>query len=353
MAEDTRDRDGGGPRPPRRGANTLPGVLQYVAGIEGADASAPTAPMDEERRQFLSEALQNLTTDHVKRLQQLMDTLAKPEDGPNDQSEVEEKEDALEELIEWCDDVDFGSDFLKMGGVEFLTRFIDSGHSGLRWRILDLMATILQNNEWAQNQAREKCWLSIFIKALEKDPVNLVRIKGLYAISCTVREHDVNRREFLDEYDGLSVLLRASQSDVEKIQVKSIFLMTSIVNSDPSTCDPLHQMGIIEQLVGLAFQHVDSADADGGISSGATDANFLTEHVLSALCFFASSHSGCLEECRRPDLPLRSTVEKRLAQVKEDDQFEEERYYAKKLLALLGDGPDDEEDNTNNCDTER
>ena len=55
--------------------------------------------MDEERRQFLSEALQNLTTDHVKRLQQLMDTLAKPEDGPNDQSEVEEKEDALEELI--------------------------------------------------------------------------------------------------------------------------------------------------------------------------------------------------------------------------------------------------------------
>ena len=136
-------------------------------------------------------------------------------------------------------------------------------------------------------------------------------------------------------------------------QVKSIFLMTSIVNSDPSTCDPLHQMGIIEQLVGLAFQHVDSADADGGISSGATDANFLTEHVLSALCFFASSHSGCLEECRRPDLPLRSTVEKRLAQVKEDDQFEEERYYAKKLLALLGDGPDEEEDNTNNCDTER
>ena len=57
---------------------------------------------------------------------------------------------------DWCDDIDFGSDFLKMGGVEFLSRYINSQHSGLRWRILDLMATILQNNEWAQNEARSK-----------------------------------------------------------------------------------------------------------------------------------------------------------------------------------------------------
>ena len=52
--------------------------------------------MDEDRRQFLTEALQSLTSDHVKRLQQLMDTLAKPDD--DDQTDVEEKEDALEEL---------------------------------------------------------------------------------------------------------------------------------------------------------------------------------------------------------------------------------------------------------------
>lgn len=54
--------------------------------------------MTEERRQFLSEALQSLTTDHVKRLQQLMNILSKPEDH-EDQTGVEEKEDALEELI--------------------------------------------------------------------------------------------------------------------------------------------------------------------------------------------------------------------------------------------------------------
>ena len=61
-------------------------------------------------------------------------------------------------VLDWCDDIDFGSDFLKMGGVEFLHRFIDSEHSGFRWRILDIMATILQNNQWAQDEAREKVW---------------------------------------------------------------------------------------------------------------------------------------------------------------------------------------------------
>ena len=65
-------------------------------------------------------------------------------------------------LLDWCDDIDFGSDFLKMGGVEFLSRFVVSSHSGLRWRILDLMATILQNNEWAQNEASAKVTFRVF-----------------------------------------------------------------------------------------------------------------------------------------------------------------------------------------------
>ena len=131
MADDSRDAGGTGQGPPRRGANTLPGVLQYVAGLDGGktsirdglsavllselvsyltffslspfsafpvDTSAPVAPMDEDRRRFLSEALESLSSDHVKRLQQLMDTLTKPADD-DDQAGVEEKEDALEELI--------------------------------------------------------------------------------------------------------------------------------------------------------------------------------------------------------------------------------------------------------------
>ena len=121
--------------------------------------------------------------------------------------------------------------------------------------------------------------------------------------------------------------------------------MTSIVNSDPSLCKPLWRMGIIDQLVGLAYRNVDASFRNAnGNASGAT---FLTEHVFSALCFFANSNADCLEECRRSDLPLRSTLKKRLVQIKDDDQFEEERNYAKKLFKLIegpnADGPDDAE----------
>ena len=138
-------------------------------------------------------------------------------------------------------------------------------------------------------------------------------------------------------------------------QIKSIFLMTSIVNSDPASCEPLWRMGIIEQLVGLAFHHVDAIEGgDGNGNSSTSDVNFLTEHVFSALCFFAAFNGDCLEECRRPDLPLRSTLRKRLARIQDDEQFEEERGYAKKLLNLV-DGPAAESTNESlqNCDTER
>ena len=120
--------------------------------------------------------------------------------------------------------------------------------------------------------------------------------------------------------------------------------MTSIVTSEPPTCDILWRMGIVEQLVGLAFHNVD------GISDS-NAANFLTEHVFSALCFFASTSAKCLEECRRTDLPLRRTLKLRLDKIKDDETFEDERNYAGKLLKLI-DGPMGEDENIN-CDTER
>ncbi len=97
----------GGKLPELKGVSCRNGNFVYISPfrprpnfINEADVAAPLAPMDEDRRRFLSEALQSLTTDHVKRLQQLMDTLAKPdEDEDGGQDNVEEKEDALEELI--------------------------------------------------------------------------------------------------------------------------------------------------------------------------------------------------------------------------------------------------------------
>lgn len=59
--------------------------------------------------------------------------------------------------------------------------------------------------------------------------------------------------QYIDKNDGYSVLLRAMQSSVKKLQIKSAFLLSSLCNKDNS--DNLKitfvNMGLIEQVAGL------------------------------------------------------------------------------------------------------
>lgn len=62
---------------------------------------------------------------------------------------------------------------------------------------------------------------------------------------------------YMDKYDGYSVLLRAMQSSVEKLQIKSAFLLSSLCNTEESNnikCTLL-KMGFIEQAVGLLSRY--------------------------------------------------------------------------------------------------
>lgn len=59
--------------------------------------------------------------------------------------------------------------------------------------------------------------------------------------------------KYMDTNDGYSVLLRALQSPVEKLQIKSAFLLSSLCNMDDwnNIKCTLVKMGFIEQAAGL------------------------------------------------------------------------------------------------------
>merc|ERR1719334_908168 len=215
----------------------------------------------------------------------------------NCEDEEEESEDDEVELnfgkhYDWCD---FVNSLDSLDFNSFLAR-------GSRCAILDIIATMLQNYEWAQNKVRSKGWLFTFISLLKYDD-DRVRIKALYAISCAVRDHADNRRDFLDNYDGLGVLFRTIQTDVPKLQIKSIFLLNSIVTSEPSACETFHSRhhGIVELLVSIAFCQNrvnyaaddvgdENVDAPGGSdNNGANndDSSTSDSDSLVDLCFSA------------------------------------------------------------------
>lgn len=67
-----------------------------------------------------------------------------------------------------------------------------------------------------------------------------------------VRGHALALR-YMEINDGYSVLMRAIQSPVEKLQIKSAFLLSSLCNKDKGNDLKLTliKMGLIEQAAGL------------------------------------------------------------------------------------------------------
>lgn len=67
-----------------------------------------------------------------------------------------------------------------------------------------------------------------------------------------VREHPISLR-YMDVNDGYSVLLRAMQSSVKKLQIKSAFLLSSLCNKEDTNNLKLTlvNMGLVEQATGL------------------------------------------------------------------------------------------------------
>lgn len=66
-----------------------------------------------------------------------------------------------------------------------------------------------------------------------------------------VREHPMSLK-FMDINDGYSVLLRAMQSSVKKLQIKSTFLLCSLCNEENMNDLKLMliNMGLVEQATG-------------------------------------------------------------------------------------------------------
>lgn len=145
-----------------------------------------------------------------------------------------------------------------------------------------------------------------------------------------IRDNSEGLKMFSDG-DGFSVLLRAMQSDVEKLKIKSAFLLSAVCSQHPAIrgtydlfhygmqvkcmnekmsysifflTDDLQRMGWVHQLVGL-------------INGERTSSH---EHLLSALLALVRDHHKCIEDCRDPKLQLRTVLTSYIDTVKGKDE---------------------------------
>ncbi|XP_046980231.1 hsp70-binding protein 1 isoform X1 [Schistocerca americana] len=311
------------PNQPRQ-PTTLQDLLRFSVEAAGGQMTQNNAvAIDEERRKFLEAALKSLTFDVIEELLKAINILKNAgtlelEDDPS------ACEAALDTITQHVDNMDTANDFHKIGGFCIFHPCLDSAHSSLRWRAAEIIAELTQNNPYCQQRILEANLLQPLLNLIDNDPASQVRVKALYAISCLVRENKNALQEFI-KHAGYSVLLRAMQSNVEKLQVKSAFLLSSLCSSTEIK-DELCKMGFIEQLIGLVGPEGSPA----------------VEHLLSAVVALVSDHELSQQECRRPELHLRDKLFQIMQNVSGKEEFREIREYAQYLLRLVFSGDEEE-----------
>ncbi|XP_054615837.1 hsp70-binding protein 1-like [Dunckerocampus dactyliophorus] len=140
---------------------------------------------------------------------------------------------------------------MVLGGLDVcVTKYLCHAQSGLRWRAAQLIASCAQNMPQVQVHLLKIGALPKLLQLTDSDPHPTVRVKALYAVSCLVREQEAGLEAFLS-HDGFSVLMRGMQSEDEKLQTKSAFLLLNLLTSNPEQKDTVISMGMVQQLVSM------------------------------------------------------------------------------------------------------
>nr|XP_057905959.1 hsp70-binding protein 1 [Doryrhamphus excisus] len=306
----------------RRYPQNLQGVLQLAIDAgSGADGPTPVEPISQERSLWLREALADVCKgqmDEVEQMKRCLTALNKEdvnEEEDRDEDEEDERESAFELLSDLCENLDNARDLMVLGGLDVcVSKYLCHAQSGLRWRAAQLIASCAQNMPQVQVHLLKIGALPKLLQLTDSDPHPTVRVKALYAVSCLVREQEAGLEAFLS-HDGFSVLMRGMQSEDEKLQTKSAFLLLNLLTSNPEQKDTVISMGMVQQLVSvLRMPH-----------------SRFHEHVLGALCCLVEDCEKGLKDCREPSLGLEDLLRLRARELQGKDENQEELEFCERL----------------------
>ncbi|XP_075942353.1 hsp70-binding protein 1 [Anarhichas minor] len=321
-------------KPTRKYPQNLQGVLLLAVDAgsttEGPD---PVQPMSEERKIWLRGALSEVCKgqmDEVEQIKQCLDILrqegvSEMEREVEDERDEDVREKAFEVMSELCENLDNARDLMTLGGLDLcISQYLSHAQSGLRWRAAQLIASCAQNMPEVQVHLYGLGALAKLLQLTDSDPHPTVRVKALYAVSCLIREQETGLQEFLS-HDGISVLMRGMQSDIEKLRAKSAFLLLNLLTSHPEQKDTAVSMGMVQQLVSVLR----------------TPHSPFHEHVLGALCCLVEDCPQGLKDCRDPALGLKELIRQQSRELQGKEESEEELDFWERLRVICFQQSDD------------
>ncbi|XP_023238290.1 hsp70-binding protein 1-like isoform X1 [Centruroides sculpturatus] len=305
-----------------RNPNNLQELLKVCLEASGSNDDNQTNRMNPETQQWLQGALNSMTTsvidEMIKCLQELKKCLAILDNGTANDETYSTIKMSVKALIDYTGSLDYAQDFHKIGGFDVLKPLLAVSDSEVRSIMAEFIGELVQNNPYCQEMSLSMGFLKLLLERLETDTDETVRIKCLYALSCLIRQNSEALKQFEDE-DGFSVLLRTMQHPVEKLRMKSAFLLMNMCHQTPKIGDTLYNMGFVEQLAALL--HTEHSPSH--------------EYVVGALLALVTNSEQCRNECQRSDLRLKEVLETRIKLLSGKEESKEEWEYCHQILNLV------------------
>ncbi|KAM7541451.1 hypothetical protein Aperf_G00000029151 [Anoplocephala perfoliata] len=197
--------------------NNLIGLLRFCIEV-GKEPTGTIQPTDAERSKWLREALESSTADLVTEMKQRISTVIQNIYDEDSISKKDETSSALDDLIDFTEDINIADIFLKIGGLELLKDLLSKAFDDYIAQSGMLLSNVMQNHPEAQTAAIDAGLLEITLNLLmkEHEPANLGGL--LSGISSLVRGCEKSLHQFL-KLNGFEFIFEV----LEEIEDEEIF----------------------------------------------------------------------------------------------------------------------------------
>ncbi len=281
------------------------------------------ARMDPEKKAWLETALRDMTVNVFQELTKGIQILSDENVVSNPDAEsLEPQLEAFECIEDWVGQVDMANNFHKLGGFTALRLCLDSPHDEVVSGACHVVAELAQNNPYCQENFTREGFIPLILKLIsndEKKRSDGVKAKAIYAVSSVTRDCPTALAEF-KKLDGLSVILRAleNSSGKERLRTKCCFFLSSLMESDADTKSVLADLDLQQLLIAILGEEHDPSH----------------EHVAKCLLVLLKDNRKVLEQVLSLDVDLKGLLNRRIEELRDKEEFLEERDYCTELLKL-------------------
>lgn len=160
-----------------------------------------------------------------------------------DENFVDKQESLIQQLIDYCEDIDLANDFHKIGGFSILLPLLSSKIPTFRSLTCELIAALTQNNPYGQQAILNENIVPhlVYLLSSQNNDCPQVKIKAMYALSCLSRFNEQLQEELL-RLNFLPQIVDLINSDILKLQIKAAFLIGSLADENIKIKNCLRQI---------------------------------------------------------------------------------------------------------------